>query len=673
MALRGSIAQSNSVAASSIYCTVPPLLHGIRLAGAVSLALFIAFYLRLDMPYWAGTTAAIVCQPVVGSAILKGAFRLVGTAVGAVAAVILTAVFPQDRIAFLFGMVVWAAASSFVSSLLRNFAAYAAMLAGYTLIIVAGSSISAPDQVFEIAISRASEICVGIVSGTLIVGLTDLGDAPERLSTLLSGLITETATHLGSVLAANNFAGTEGPAIRRALIARVAALDPIIDQAAGESPELLQRRSLLRAAANGLFEALSGVRIVETHLRYLPPDEANRHAGAILGRLPTDWRTGTSARDQSEATMLDRESNLAVVRKMVGLRTDDPSLRLMADGTADAALGLAAAANGLALLQHPGSAREIRSTGGFVVADYLPALINALRAFLGVSAMVLFWIATAWPSGPQAVIFTAVTIIVFSPMADRSVKAAWGQGVGTMISVMFVAIIKFALLVNKETFLAFALVISIGIVPFAALSSVPLLAAYFIPATLNFIPLLAPSNEMTFDTLSYLNTALGLLTGCAAGGLALLLIPHLPPRIQSQRLIDLSIRDLRRLAADSKNWTLHEWQGRIYARLIAMPEAAEPVQRSYLVTTLSVGIQFIRLGRIAAHGPIGVELSKVRESLAVGDIGMLLAALRRLDDDIAAVPATVPGTRARVRARSALRAIGEAVRSHREFFEGKPS
>ena len=671
MAPPGSIARLGSAVASSINAAVPPLLYGVRLAAAVSLALFIAFYLQLDMPFWAGTTAAIVCQPVVGSAILKGAFRLLGTAVGAVAAIGLTAIFPQDRVGFLFGMVLWAAASSFVSSLLRNFAAYAAMLAGYTLIIIAGSSISAPDQVFEIAISRTSEICVGIVSGTLIVGLTDLGDAPERLSALFSRLIVETAAHLSSVLAPNELPGTEGPAVRRALIGRVAALDPIIDQAAGESPELLQRRSVLHAAANGLFEALSGIRILETHLRYLSADEATVNADRVLQRLPPDWRSGMSLPLQSGASMLRREGSREVVRNMVGLRTEDPSLRLTADGAADAALGLAAAANGLALLDEPARAREVPYAPSFIVADYLPALINALRVFIGVGAMVLFWIVTAWPNGPQAVIFTAVTIIVFSPMFDRSLTAALGQGVGTSISVLSVTIVKFALLVNKETFLAFALVISIGIVPLAALSSVPLFAPFFIPATLNYVPLLAPTNEMTFDTLSYVNTALGLLAGCAAGGLALLLIPHLPPRLQAQRLVDLSIRDLRRLAAKRKNWTLHEWQGRIYARMIALPDAAEPVQRSYLVTALSVGIQVIRLSRIALHGRIGVE--EMRESLAAGDLGRLGRAIRRLDDDLAAVPDSVPGIRARVRARSALLAIGEAVKSHREYFESSPS
>ena len=76
----------------------------------------------------------------------KSTFRMIGTAVGALAAVVLTAVFPQDRSAFLFTIVAWASACTFLSTLLRNFAAYAAILAGYTLIIVVSTSIAAPDQ-----------------------------------------------------------------------------------------------------------------------------------------------------------------------------------------------------------------------------------------------------------------------------------------------------------------------------------------------------------------------------------------------------------------------------------------------------------------------------------------------------------------------------------------------
>ena len=72
----------------------PPLLFGLRLWASVSLALYVAYWLELDNPFWAGTSAAIVCQPQLGASLRKGWFRMVGTVVGAVAIVVLTASFP---------------------------------------------------------------------------------------------------------------------------------------------------------------------------------------------------------------------------------------------------------------------------------------------------------------------------------------------------------------------------------------------------------------------------------------------------------------------------------------------------------------------------------------------------------------------------------------------------
>ena len=56
----------------------PPLLFAIRLWASVCLALFVAFWLELDSPYWAGGTAAIVCQPQLGASLRKGWFRAMG-------------------------------------------------------------------------------------------------------------------------------------------------------------------------------------------------------------------------------------------------------------------------------------------------------------------------------------------------------------------------------------------------------------------------------------------------------------------------------------------------------------------------------------------------------------------------------------------------------------------
>src|ERR1700734_529096 len=84
-----------------------PLLFAVRRLASVCLALFVAFWLELDNPFWAGTSAAIVCQPQLGASLRKGWFRMVGTVIGAIAAVVLSALFPQDRIAFITLLALW--------------------------------------------------------------------------------------------------------------------------------------------------------------------------------------------------------------------------------------------------------------------------------------------------------------------------------------------------------------------------------------------------------------------------------------------------------------------------------------------------------------------------------------------------------------------------------------
>jgi len=83
----------------------PALLFGLRLWASVCLALCAAFRLELDNTRWAGTTAAIICQPHLGASLRKGWFRMVG----AVAIVVMTACFPQDRAAFFVSLALWGA------------------------------------------------------------------------------------------------------------------------------------------------------------------------------------------------------------------------------------------------------------------------------------------------------------------------------------------------------------------------------------------------------------------------------------------------------------------------------------------------------------------------------------------------------------------------------------
>src|SRR5947209_5879214 len=203
----------------------PPLLFGLRLWASVCLALYIAFWLELPNAQWAGTSAAIVCQPHLGASLRKGWYRLIGTVIGAVAIVVMTACFPQDRAAFLVSLALWGAGCALVSTLLSNFASYAAALARYTAAIVASDQLGAVGglngQAFMLAVFRASEVCIGIVCAGIVLTGTDLGGTGRRLATLFAGLSAEIAGRFTGTLATAGAGFEETQTMRREFVRRV--------------------------------------------------------------------------------------------------------------------------------------------------------------------------------------------------------------------------------------------------------------------------------------------------------------------------------------------------------------------------------------------------------------------------------------------------------------------
>ena len=658
----------------------PPLLFGLRLWASVCLALYVAFWLELDNPFWAGTSAAIVCQPHLGASLRKGWFRMIGTMVGAVAIVVLTGCFPQDRAAFLVGLALWGAACALVATLLRNFAGYAAALAGYTAAIIAADTLGAtggPDaQVFLLAIFRASEICIGIVCAGIVLAGTDLGGAQRRLAALFAGLSAEIAGRFAGTLALAGPGLPETQPVRRELVRRVSALDPVIDEAIGESSQLRYHSPVLQTAVDGLFAALASWRTVAVHLARLPDEPARDEAAAVLRSIPQLLRSaperGEPTRWLADPVRLRRICE-AAVRTLIDLPAGTPSLRLLADQTAKVLAGIVYVLNGLALLvdasdrPFPGH-RRFRLT----VPDWLPALVNAGRAFITIGAVELFWIATAWPSGASAIVFAAIVVLLLSPRGDLAPAAAMAFALGTGLATVCAAIVKFAVLPGLETFPAFCLAIGLYLIPagFAlAYSSKPAMVALLTAMAANFIPLLQPLNQMSYDTAQFYNSALAIIAGIGAGALSFHLLPPLSPALRTRRLLTLTLRDLRRLATGAVARTSDAWEGRVYGRLAALPDQAEPLRRSQLVAALSVGSEIIRLRRISRQLGLDSDLDAALAALAQGNSAVATARLARLDHFVAARPGAGPETQLALRARSNILAISEALMQHASYFD----
>jgi uncharacterized membrane protein YccC len=665
-----SLAERSRVAA-------PAILFGLRVWASVCLALWVAFTLQLSEPSWAGTTAALVGQPLLGASLRKASFRMVGTVVGAVAIVVISAYFRQDRVSFLVALAVWCGGCAFVATLLTNFAAYAAALAGYTAAILAIDilgPIGATDagSVTMFAINRAIEICVGIVSAGVVLALTDLGHSRRRLASEFTSLAAAVMGGFADCFVTNSPEQSRLQPLRRELLRRVIALDPMIDSAIGEASDLRYRSPILQQAVIGLMETISVWRKVAFAIENNPDGAMSGEADLVHKQLPHD-RLSASAGGSSIGPADLRRECCAAARSLVRLPAQTPRQQLLADSAATGMIGMSRALNGLTVVVNPREAIRVRGAARLRVPDTLPAAINAARAFATVAVLSLFWVASAWSSGVTAITFAAVIVILLPLQGDQAYNASMTFLVGCVISLILAAIAVFGILPNAQTFPSLCLVLGLVLVPFASLMALPWRPLMCMAASVNFLPMLSLTNQMTYNASNFWNGNLAIVGGIGVAAIAFKIVPPVPPPIRARRLLALTLADLRRLARRAAPGRLEAWEGRGFARLLAMPEEAQPVQRAELVSMVAVGKEILRLRHAAPRFIPNRALGAALEALAEGRSRQAIAGFEQVDRELAALPSARAMSRIVLTLRASLLVICGQLSEFPACYDGEPT
>ncbi|MCF9000097.1 FUSC family protein [Acinetobacter nectaris] len=146
------------------------LIFAIKTYIAAMLALYISFSLDLLNPMWSIGTVIIVSNPFSGMVSSKALYRLAGTTIGAIIAIILMPNLINTPWLFAFVVAGWVGFCLYISLLDRTPRSYMLMLSGYTVAMIVFNSINNIDthNIFDIALARFLEIAIAVICTAVV-------------------------------------------------------------------------------------------------------------------------------------------------------------------------------------------------------------------------------------------------------------------------------------------------------------------------------------------------------------------------------------------------------------------------------------------------------------------------------------------------------------------------
>jgi uncharacterized membrane protein YccC len=329
-----------------------------------------------------------------------------------------------------------------------------------------------------------------------------------------------------------------------------------------------------------------------------------------------------------------RDAYCSAARSLTRFNAGTPAQRLLADNAAAGMLGMARALNGLTGVVDPRRMVGVRGTARLHVPDWLAPFINAVRVLVAVGAVSLLWIASAWASGVMAITFCAVVVILRPLQGDLAYSATILYLKGCVLAAGIAAVLVFGVLPKVTSFPALCLVL----IPLGFLIARARNPMLFFAASVYFLPMLNITNEITYDASQFWNSSIAIVAGVGFGAIAMLIVPPLSPSTRTRRLLALTLADLRRLARRASPGKASDWESRGVARLLAMPDAAEPVERAELAAAVAVGKEIVRFRQIAPRFVPSAIVDAALSALADGRSGEAVERLHTIDREVAALP-----------------------------------
>ncbi|MBN8848382.1 MAG: FUSC family protein [Sphingomonas sp.] len=605
------------------------------------LAYWIALRIGLTRPYWAVATAYIVAQPLAGAAVSKAVFRLGGTLLGAVAAVVLVPNLVNAPELLTLALALWLGLCLYVSLQDRTPRSYVFLLAGYTASIIGFPSVEAPGAIFTTALLRVEEISLGIVCGSLAQALilpqTVTRQLLVRIETILADVERWTRDALGE-------AGGEAlDRDRRRVALDINELHQLSIHLPFDTARLPPRVRTVRAFQDQLSLILPLASAVEdriTQLRAL--DALPPAAEGLIARI-RDWLAMPPLDVDTRAELTD--ALIADARALepdaaAPLQWRDALLLSLAARLADLVSAHRAVRDLREQMRAPGR-RSISPVAAAALAqssrrtfhrDRTAALRSALGAIATVVLGSIFWIGTGWADGAGAVLISGVACALFGASDDPRpmiLSFLWG----TIIGVTLAAIYAFAIMPRVTDFVTLVAVLAPASLMIGAFLINPRVSLIATGGVLGFFNIVGLNDHYAADFAAFANGSLAQIAGTGFAVVTVGLFQVVGANRSASRIIRAGWRDLARRSnlpgrSDVTGWVskMLDRIGLLAPRLAAMGEdPGRPMLDALQDLRVGVTVGHLRDLRLDAGGPAEELITPVLHG-----VGRYYAA-RRLD------------------------------------------
>ena len=594
----------------------------LRTTVAFFLTGWLAMRFQLPQPGTAMMTTVIVMHRQSGMVLAKAFYRVLGTLVGAAAALLIVGLFPQQREPFLVLMALWIAGCTAGATLHRNFKSYAFVLAGYTAAIIALPVISShPGQIFDSAVARISEVLLGLLV-TAVISDTIF---PVRLRDTLRAAVSSQYENFldfmrGALLGEVARERMEQAHLR--VVRDAVALEDLRSSVIFEDPEArarsahLQRFNQRFMAASTTFQSLH--HLINRLLRQ-PDPAAGRALQALYQPLGVALQASAQQPGQLAAQVHEVRS---------GLRTRAAQLRqelMDASQAEDFAVGVELLRRFVKELEQYVHARgqltlQVAPTQDDARAhfirgnDYAGAAVAFTRTAITMLLLGALWAASGWAMAVNVMLLATIFSGLFAtvPNAARMTgKVAWGYLVGVLAAY----VCDYMVLTRMEGFTLFAA----GLLPFFLVGpymvSRPKLSVFGLGYTMGLVNILAITSLHAFDPLRFFNEGTSHMFAMGAAVLSFALMPPLVGTAWLRRRQMDGLRAQVRLAAlaplpglqhrfeSSNSDLLHQ----IVAHT-APGSAESSEQLAWALAVNETGRALIHLRHDVAHEPASTQL-----------------------------------------------------------------